>query len=81
MSVYRRENAVNGNWTRWVSPRHRGYKVACCDCGLVHVVDFRVVTRPNGRQDVELRARRDNRATGQVRRHKRAAALLSRGEG
>jgi hypothetical protein len=50
----------------WVQPVRRGYKMACCDCSLVHRVDFRVV---NGR--VQFRAYRDNRATAAKRRGKR----------
>lgn len=26
----------------WIRPVPRGYKAACCDCGLVHKIDFRV---------------------------------------
>lgn len=47
----------------WVQPVEEGYKMACCDCGLVHKMDFRIEA---GR--VQLRAFRDNRATAQVRR-------------
>jgi hypothetical protein len=66
----------------WVHPAMQGYKMACCDCGLVHRLDFRVlgpVTKDNGdgtveRDElgdhcVEYRAFRDNRATAQIRRH------------
>lgn len=49
----------------WVQPVRRGYKLCCCDCGLVHDVDFRIY---QGR--VQLRVFRNNRSTGQVRRHK-----------
>ena len=49
----------------WVQPVEEGYKMQCCDCGLVHQIDFRIV---DGR--VQFRVRRDNRATGQVRRHR-----------
>lgn len=38
--------------------------MACCDCGLVHNVDFRIY---KGR--VQLKATRNNRATEQKRRH------------
>ena len=48
----------------WVQPVRRGYKMACCDCGLVHKVDFRIY---QGR--VQFRAFRDNRSTGQMRRY------------
>jgi hypothetical protein len=42
----------------WVQPVLRGYKLACCDCGLVHRMDFRV---SGGR--IQFRADRDPRAT------------------
>jgi hypothetical protein len=28
---------------QWVSPQMRGYLMKCCDCGLVHKFNFRVV--------------------------------------
>ena len=38
-------------WTEWVSPRlTRNYRMKCCDCGLVHEVQFQVM-RPTGRKD------------------------------
>lgn len=51
----------------WVQPVRNGYRMACCDCGLVHDVDFRV---KNGR--VQLRARRNNRSTAAIRRARHA---------
>lgn len=27
----------------WVQPRMRNYYAQCCDCGLVHRVNFRIV--------------------------------------
>ena len=48
----------------WVKPEMTGYKMACCDCGLVHRLNFHV--DEEGR--VWLQAFRDNRATGQTRR-------------
>ena len=65
MAKYRTEEAVNGLWSRWVQPVRRGYKLACCDCGLVHDMDFRV---RKGR--AQFRVKRNNRSTGQVRRHR-----------
>jgi len=41
-----------GNYTdvkanEWVFPKMRKYKMACCDCGLVHTMDFKVIlTKP-----------------------------------
>ncbi len=51
-----------GEWNR---PIHSGYRIACCDCGLVHRVNFRVV-----KGDVEFQVFRDNRATAAKRRKK-----------
>ena len=62
MSRY--EQVKDNEWTR---PIRRGYRARCCDCGLVHQVDFRIVREGRVRR-IELRARRDNRATGQSRR-------------
>lgn len=49
----------------WVQPVSKGYKMSCCDCGLVHRLDFRVRKR-----HIQFRVFRDNRSTGQIRRHK-----------
>ena len=46
-----------------VQPIRRGYKLRCCDCGLVHKMDFRVENRR-----VQFRVFRDNRATAAIRR-------------
>lgn len=51
----------------WVQPRRRGYKLACCDCGLVHRIDFRLA-RMGDRRYVQTRFFRDNRATAAIRR-------------
>lgn len=49
----------------WIRPVMEGYKMACCDCGLVHKIDFKI---EEGR--VWIKATKDKRATGQVRKHK-----------
>lgn len=41
----------------------RGHRMACCDCGLVHIMNFRV---RKGR--VEFQAIRERRATAALRR-------------
>lgn len=51
----------------WVQPVRKGYKMACCDCGLVHTLDFRIINRGRGKS-VQFRAFRDNRATAAIRR-------------
>jgi hypothetical protein len=34
----------------WVQPRRRGYYMKCCDCGLVHRLNFRLVRHGRGRK-------------------------------
>jgi hypothetical protein len=41
----------------WVTPYMRGYRIKCCECGLVHVLDFRILKRGK-RTNVQFRARR-----------------------
>ena len=53
----------------WVQPIRKGYKLACCDCSLVHDMDFRVVKYGNGKHKVQFRVRRNNRSTAVMRRH------------
>jgi hypothetical protein len=49
-------------WSEWIQPVEAGYKMACCDCDLVHTLDFRI---HEGR--VQLRASRHVRATAAKR--------------
>ena len=55
----------------WVCPIRRGYRLACCDCGLVHDVDFRLAGTKQ-RRLIEVRMRRNNRATAAMRRWMKA---------
>lgn len=50
----------------WVKPARKGYKMACCDCGLVHLLDFTIVGKK--RKLILFRAFRDERATAAMRR-------------
>ena len=59
----------------WVSPEMDGYKLACCDCGLVHVFSFRIKDK-----GVQFKLIRDNRATGQIRRRMTEEQALAQGE-
>jgi hypothetical protein len=69
-----------------VAPQMKGYRMACCDCGLVHTIDFEVVRvvkqKANGvftaatpRDAAGLRVilipRRDNRKTAALRREQK----------
>lgn len=64
MAKYEEPSVGEDGWTEWVQPIRKGYKFCCCDCGLVHNLDFRVV---KGR--AQFRANRNNRSTALVRRH------------
>lgn len=73
-----------GGWTRWVHPVMKGYRMVCCDCGLAHDLEFEVLEvdayHTNGTWSgepldptvyrVSFRAKRNNRSTAQIRRHK-----------
>lgn len=54
-------------FTEWIQPVRRGYKMCCCDCGLVHDMNFRIY---NGR--VQFQVDRNARSTALVRRHRKA---------
>lgn len=30
-----------GGWCEWVYPTPKGYLMKCCDCGLVHEMEFK----------------------------------------
>lgn len=40
---FKQEKVKNGIWTGWVRPMMNRYHMACCDCGLVHTMNFRAV--------------------------------------
>ena len=54
----------------WVYPKMDGYRMMCCDCGLVHEIDFEVLDD----WGIRLRARRNNRSTANARRKRLTAA-------
>ena len=37
------QEALEDGWCNWVCPKPHGYFMQCCDCELIHEVDFRVV--------------------------------------
>jgi hypothetical protein len=51
----------------WIYPKKKGYKMMCCDCGLVHKIDFKHIPWGTGRKII-FRCRRDNKATAAARR-------------
>ena len=51
----------------WIEPTPQiGHKMSCCDCGLVHTVNFRVV-----KGKAQLQAFRNHKATSNRRRNKK----------
>jgi len=76
------EQEKEDGWTRWVSPIMTKYRMACCDCGLVHDIEFKIVKVVMKNKDgsfeyedinsskfrIIFRGKRNNRSTGQVRR-------------
>lgn len=70
-------------WSDWAQPEmDQDYRLVCCDCGLAHDMQFRVMEivedLGNGYKDVteadtdkflvHFRAKRNNRSTAQIRR-------------
>lgn len=51
----------------WIRPVKNGYKMMCCDCGLVHVINFRLIPWGRGRK-ILFQAFRHTRATSAARR-------------
>lgn len=37
------KKALKSGWTRWQMPVMSGYKLQCCDCDLIHELEFRAV--------------------------------------
>lgn len=53
----------------WVKPHRKYYKMMCCDCGLVHKFEFKLIDYTSGK-GILFRAWRDNVATANTRRRK-----------
>lgn len=72
------QERANG-WSDWQAPTMKRYRMGCCDCGLVHDLQFKVLrvkTRSKGAftgdevpgHRVMFRAKRNKRSTSQMRR-------------
>ncbi len=40
----------------WVQPRRKNYYVQCCDCGLIHKMNFRLIKDKIGRATIQFQA-------------------------
>lgn len=73
-------------WCKWLYPIPRKYKMACCDCGLVHTIQFEVIEQTtketveagfryrvlrDPKMRVRMRAKRDNAETKRLRKKDR----------
>lgn len=54
--------------SEWVQPIRHGYKMMCCDCGLVHTMNFRIVKDKRKRNFIQFQPSRNERATWATRR-------------
>ena len=60
----------------WIHPLRTRFKMACCDCGLVHTMKFKIVNDAKGRpRRIVFSARRAQRETTAMRRGKRYAKV------
>ena len=39
---------------QWVQPRMKNYYLKCCDCGLTHRVNFRLVKYGNNKRKIQF---------------------------
>lgn len=52
----------------WFNPSRKKFRHMCCDCSLVHAVDFKLEDTAKGKQ-IYIKFERDNRATATARRN------------
>jgi hypothetical protein len=67
--VFTQEIAGEDGWSDWIKPRiakNGGYKVACCDCGLVHDMEMR-----RHKDGLQYRVRLNKTSTAAVRRERK----------
>lgn len=79
MPRFKKYEGPPGTWTEWIAPRMKLYRMGCCDCGLVHDMQFkilRVTKRKSGGwfdgdkapgHRVLVRVKRNNRSTARMR--------------
>ena len=72
-------------WSEWIIPKP-DYKMACCDCGLIHDIEFRVVKQGRSKRNgtfsvtpVPSEAKQGHfRVYFRARRNTRATAAMRR---
>lgn len=68
MARYSKHPPCPDGWSQWLKPKMRGYRIACCDCALVHEFRFMIY-----KGTLLYRVRRHERATAAKRRERRKA--------
>ena len=51
MRKFKKHKAGNGGWSEWVYPTPKSYLFKCCDCGLIHEMQFSVFVEKNRKGD------------------------------
>lgn len=44
---FKKQTAGKGGWSLWVYPTPTSYLFKCCDCGLVHEMQFKAFVEAN----------------------------------
>ena len=63
--------AKRGGWSDWQHPDMKGYLLKCCDCGLVHEMQFGAIEQlgpENARREWPYRPIKNGRIKYRVRR-------------
>lgn len=86
MPRYKMVVETDDGWSDLILPMMKGYRMACCDCGLIHELNFEVfkiigqsangafISQPMSDDEAQVgfKARRNNRSTAQKRRAQRS---------
>jgi hypothetical protein len=86
---YRKEKETDADgWTHWITPKMFLYRIRCCDCGLVHDVQFQAIQITSRRGEfyryrelssrkfqIQFKVRRNVRATAASRRLSKKEAV------
>lgn len=77
MARFKKYEGPPGEWTEWVAPTMKKYRMGCCDCGLVHDMEFSIVrvTRRKG-QDFDGKQVSGHRVLFRVKRNNRSTARM-----
>jgi len=51
MARFKKMIEGRGGWCEWQAPIMKGYKMKCCDCGLVHELQFKTFAETKQRRN------------------------------